>query len=210
MANGVRIPAAYVSTGWGTPTVCVRHGLPAAGHKPARFISRVPGWAYPLVLAGGVVFLIVVRAVQKEVRAARWPFCPRCSRDRMSRMVIGIVLAVAGVAGIPIALSASDGSVADGTAGPGVSLLLLIVLIMVGYIVAVRATWSSVAGGITISKGQEVDFPRAHEAFVAEAVAARESAARYYAAQQQAYADVPPQAYAGVPPQAYAGLPPQA
>jgi hypothetical protein len=182
MGKEVRIPAAYVSTGWGTPAVCARHGATATGHKPVRFISRVPGWAYPLLVFGGVVFLIVVLVLRKEVRAARWPFCPRCSHERMNRLVIGIVLAVAGIAGIPIALSLSDGSA---------SVALLIVMILAGYIVALRAGWSSMAGGAAISNGQEVEFTRAHETFVAEAVAAQQSAAQYYAAQQRAYAMSP-------------------
>jgi hypothetical protein len=187
MADGVRIPASYVVTGWGTPKVCVRHGEPAAVHKGVRFISRVPGWGYLLLLAGALPFVIVAYAIRKEVWAQAWPFCLRCAHDRKTRLWIGITLMVAALAGLPLAAAFKAG---------GLSVFLLIVLIVAGVIVTARGGWSLVGGGIVVTNGLEVEFRQAHGAFVAEAVAAQQSAAQYYATPQQ-----PPAQYYATPQQ---------
>jgi hypothetical protein len=176
MADGLRIPASYVASGWGIPKVCVRHGEPATAHKGVRFISRIPGWAYLLLLAGALPFVIVAYAVRKEVRAQAWPFCMRCAHDRKNRLWIGITLMVVAVAGIPLAAAFEAGSL---------SVFLLIVLIFAGFVVTLRGGWSFVAGGIVVTKGMEVEFRKAHGAFAAEAVAAQQAAAQYYATSQQ-------------------------
>lgn len=189
MAVGVRVPATFVATGWGTPKVCVRHGEPAMAHKRVRFISRVPGWAYALLIVGVLPFLIVVLATRKEVRAAAWPFCVQCAQQRKSRLLIGIVLLAAGFVGLLIVASLS---------GDAVSVLLLIAMIVAGFIVVARGNRMVIAGGNVVSEGQEVEFAGAHQAFVAEVVAAQQAAAQYYA-QQQAYAAGQPQMQPGQP-----------
>ena len=51
VAVEVRIPADYVSTGWGTPTVCARHGEPAVAHKRVKFPPAPAAPPQPLPVA---------------------------------------------------------------------------------------------------------------------------------------------------------------
>ena len=179
MAVEVRIPAQFVATGWGTPTVCTRHGEPAVEQKRVNFISRTPGWSYFLLLAGVIVFVIVASAIRKTVTAAAWPFCARCNEERKRGLTIGLGFVAAGV--VALALIA----VLPSSSGP-LALMLGIVLLLVGYVVAMRGGSRTMrANGHVVDRGQTVQFDRAHEAFAAQAAAARQAAAQYPAAQPQ-------------------------
>jgi hypothetical protein len=186
----VRVPAHFVSSGWGTPTVCVKHGEAAVERKNVRFISPPPGWSYVLVLAGVVVAVIVMLAIRKTVEAKDWPFCEHCRQDRRKGLIIGLGIVAAGVAGLVPAFSIPG----DG----GALLTLLCVLVLVaGYILSIRGgSRVLLGGGRVIDGGQTVQFRKAHEAFAAQATAAQQSAAQHHAAQQAAALQAgPPQAY---------------
>jgi hypothetical protein len=180
VAVEVRIPARFVATGWGTPTVCTRHGEPAVEQKPVRFISRNPGWSYLLLLAGVIVFVIVASAIRKSVAAAAWPFCARCAEERKRGLTIGLGIVAAGVVAIALVAVLPD--------GPGaLSVTLGILLLLVGYIVAMRGGSRTLrANGHVIDRGQTVQFDKAHEAFAAQVAAAQQAAAQYAGAQPQA------------------------
>ncbi|XVV08696.1 hypothetical protein ACQP2X_28045 [Actinoplanes sp. CA-131856] len=170
MSVPVNVPSPFVSSGWGTPTVCSRHGQPAVEHKRTRFISRVPSWGYVLLLAGAIPFVIFALVTRKTVEAPAWPFCARCGQTRTRGLIAGIALVAAGVAGL------FAGSSLSGDAGAPVWILSL-VLVMVGYIVALRGgNRMLLAGGHVTERGQFVTFPKAHEAFAAQAAAALSSA----------------------------------
>src|SRR3954468_12509908 len=102
VAVDVRIPAQFVATGWGTPTVCTRHGEPAVEQKRVTFISRNPGWSYLLLLVGVIVFVIVAAVIRKTVVAESWPFCARCAEERKRGRTIGLGIAAAGVVAIAL------------------------------------------------------------------------------------------------------------
>ncbi|MEV4351141.1 hypothetical protein AB0J83_42330 [Actinoplanes sp. NPDC049596] len=177
MSVQVHIPASYITSGWGTPSVCARHGEPAVEHKKTRFISRVQGWAYLLLLAGALPFLIFVLATRKTVEAAAWPFCARCARDRKKGLAIGLALLAVGVVGIFLASAVPD-------AAAGLVAIVAVVALVAGYIVALRsASRMLVAGGQADERGQFVTFRKAHEAFAAQATAALHAAAQHHAAQ---------------------------
>lgn len=176
MAVEVRIPAQFVATGWGTPTVCTRHGEPAAERRRVTFVSRNPGWSYVLLLAGVIVFIIVASAIRKTVTTAAWPFCARCSEERKRSLTIGLGIMAAGVVAIALVAVLPDDT--------GVLAVFLgAVLLAVGYVVAVRVSWTMRANGHVVDRGQTVQFDRAHEAFAAQASAARQAAAQHAATQ---------------------------
>lgn len=195
MSVEVRIPAHFVSSGWGTPTVCAKHGEAAVERKKVRFISPPPGWSYVLVLAGVIVFLIVVLALRKTVEARDWPFCEHCRQDRKKGLIIGLSIAAAGVVGLVVAFSI------PGDEGAIIALLSILAL-LAGYIVSLRVgSRVMLAGGRVIDGGQTVQIRKAHEAFAAQAAAAQQAAAQHHAAQQAAAMQAgPAPAY---PPQAY-------
>jgi hypothetical protein len=179
VAVEVRIPAQFVATGWGTPTVCTRHGEPAVEQKRVTFISRNPGWSYLLLLAGVIVFVIVASAIRKSVTAAAWPFCARCNEERKRGLTIGLGILAAGVVAIAlVAVLPSDAG--------GLAVFVGILLLLVGFIVAMRGGSRTMrANGHVTDRGQTVQFDKAHEAFAAQAAAAQQAAAQYPAAQPQ-------------------------
>jgi len=178
VAVEVRIPAQFVATGWGTPTVCTRHGEPAVEQRRVTFISRNPGWSYLLLLAGVIVFIIVASAIRKTVAVAAWPFCARCNEERKRGLTIGLGIVAAGVVAIALVAVLPDDT--------GVLAVFLgALLLVVGYIVAVRVSWTMRANGHVVDRGQTVQFDRAHEAFAAQAAAAQQAAAQYPTAQPQ-------------------------
>ncbi|WP_205650291.1 hypothetical protein [Actinoplanes solisilvae] len=180
MSVEVRIPAHYVSSGWGTPTVCIRHGEAAVERKKVQFISPPPGWAYLLLLAGGLPFLIVVLAIRKTVEAREWPFCSRCQARRRKGLFIGLGIVAVGVLSIVLA-SAMPGDSA------GLFMGVAPLLLLVGYIVSLRgANRMMLADGRVIEKGTLVQFRKADEAFATQAGAAAQTAAQHNAAQAAA------------------------
>jgi hypothetical protein len=184
VAVEVRVPAQFVATGWGTPTVCTRHGEPAVEQKRVTFISRNPGWSYILLLVGVIVFVIVAAAIRKTVTAEAWPFCARCNEERKRGLTVGLGLVAAGVVAIALVGVLPD--------GPGsLSVLLGILLLVVGFVVAARGGNRALrAGGHVVDRGQTVQFDKADEAFAAQAGAAQQAAAQHSAAQ---YSAAPPQ-----------------
>ena len=180
VAVEVRIPAQFVATGWGTPTVCTRHGEPAVERKRVNFVSRTPGWAYVLLLVGVIVFIIVASAIRKTVATAAWPFCAKCNAERKRGLTIGLSILAAAVVAFVLAAVLPDSS-------SGLAILLGVVLLVVGYVVAIRGGSRAMrANGHVTDGGQWVQFDRAHEAFAAQAFAAQQAAAQQAAAQYPA------------------------
>lgn len=210
----VRIPAAYVSTGWGTPTVCARHGESAVAHKRAQFVSGVAPRAYLLVLLGVVgliVLAVIAGTTRKRATSAAWPFCRRCIGRRAKMLYLGAGLIVGGVA-----LGVTSAAMSDDVISTG--LLWGILVLIVGAIVSAKSSWAAVAGGRVVDDGQTVQFRRAQDAFAAQAVTAQQAAAQHYAAQHAAHAvgpvpnghqyAAPEVAASAAPQQASTSLPP--
>ena len=182
MAVGIQIPVALVSSGWGTPTVCVRHGESATRHERVRFLSATSSWTYLTLLAGVLLFIIVSAVMRKRVAAASWPFCARCAEKRKILLQVGLGMIAGGIA---VGLLLGAVLPADQT---GLAVLLAVVVAVAGLIVVSRTGWTVVADGQVVPDGQAVEFRRAHETFASQAAASQQAAAQYYAAQQQAYA----------------------
>ncbi|XVU21963.1 hypothetical protein ACQPZJ_32465 [Actinoplanes sp. CA-054009] len=171
MSVQVHIPAQFVTTGWGIPTVCARHGQPAVEHKKTRFISRIQGWAYLLLLAGALPFLIFVLVTRKTVESPAWPFCAQCAQRRKKALTTGLSVIAVGVLCVFLLNAVPDGADAP-------VLMLALLAFLAGYIIAIRgANRMLLAGGEVHEKGQFVTFRRAHEAFAAQATQAQQAAA---------------------------------
>jgi hypothetical protein len=178
----VLVPANFVSAGWGTPTVCARHGEPAVETKKTQFTSQRSRW---LFLLGAIVYY----ATRKTVTAPAWPFCVRCTKEHTTKTAAG---SAGFIVGILIWVGSTQLLPTD--AAP-IGTLVGIVLFIGGAFTIGRGGRPAIAGGSVTSDGHAVRFAKAHEAFAVQAAAARQAAAQQYAAQQyaaqQAYAPQP-------------------
>ncbi len=93
----VQLPASWLDAGYGIPSCCVRHGNPAATARKVQFISRPPAWAYLLLIAGVLPFLIVSLVMRKTATPQAWPFCAQCQSQRAKGLGIGFGLLVLSV-----------------------------------------------------------------------------------------------------------------
>jgi hypothetical protein len=158
------VPSAWLAT-W-APSVCSRHGEPATVRLKTRFISRAPGWALPLIIFGGIVYLIVVSAVRKTVWAQNWGYCPACISLKNKRLYIGLgVLAVGAVLFVlGIAVLGNDD---ESALGP-LTFLVGMVLFIVGLVVSALSGRTAIAGGMASMDGVWVQFRQPAQRFVAE------------------------------------------
>src|SRR4051812_38274526 len=88
------VPAPWITASGWSPSVCARHGRPPQSRTTVRFISKAPGWAFPLILLGAIVYLIVLSIVRKTVVASNWPYCEQCRALRRQRLLTGLGLLV--------------------------------------------------------------------------------------------------------------------
>ena len=84
----VQVPAHWVAANY-LPPICARHGGPATRLVRRKLFTRVPAWAYLLILTGFLIFAIVVLALRTTVRIAL-PACAQCSRDRRQFIAFAI------------------------------------------------------------------------------------------------------------------------
>ncbi|MEU4216018.1 hypothetical protein [Actinoplanes sp. NPDC026623] len=181
----IDIAAGLIPNGAGVPAVCSRHGEPAVLRKRVKFQSKPPGWAYALLIAGALPFLIVVLVMRKEVQAEAWPFCAQCQQMHKTRTLLGLALFLPLVLIFVLAFANPDGG-----GGPALVVLMFATIFgSIGGIVALaRGGYRMLSQGFVARDGNSVGFAKAHPAFAAEARAAYDHAARQYAAQQAAYA----------------------
>ncbi|GAA1515343.1 hypothetical protein GCM10009827_032690 [Dactylosporangium maewongense] len=153
----VRIPAgAFV------PPICPRHGRPATSMRPMVFLSPLPLWAWPLaVLAGRLLYRILLRPLRKEALAPAWPSCHRCGLRRAARIAAG---AATIVAGLVAALYLSER--VHGTAALA-AIAVTVACMGAGLIVVARGTRVAVAGVRVSRDGLWLEPRRPHPAFVA-------------------------------------------
>jgi hypothetical protein len=170
----VFVPANFVAAGWGTPTVCARHGEPAVVSKRIRFVSHTSAW---LILLGVLIYFVVVAATRKSVWSPAWPFCTRCEKERTTKLAAGWGSLLAGAA-----LWVASTQLLPRGAAP-IGALIGLVLFVGGAMVAGRGGRYAIAGGVVTDDGRAVRFPRAHETFATQATTAQQAAAHHYAAQ---------------------------
>jgi hypothetical protein len=154
----VQIPAAQVGAADELPRVCARHGRAATQLKSLRFASRPRPWSYAFIPLGLLFFLIALVALREDVWAPRWPWCERCTVQRVVRLVAGIVVFVGAFGVLTV--------VADrrGTAATVLTLSLIVVLVL-GIVLISRSYTSAIAGAYVVRGAQWVRIPRAHERF---------------------------------------------
>src|SRR5438477_3238395 len=144
------IPAAQVAAGH-LPHICARHGEPPVEMKRIRFISKPPPWAPFLILAGGIVYLIVVSALRKKIEAPAWAWCAQCKAQRSPMLGIGLGVLALGLLLIVIGIATINGS-----AGPLLFLVGLVGL-LAGAIVAARSGYQVVSSAYVSQDGQYLE-----------------------------------------------------
>lgn len=176
----IHIAAGLIPSGAGVPAICSRHGEQAALHKPVRFLSKPPGWAYALLLLGALPFLIAVLILRKEVRATSWPFCAKCQQLHKQRTLLGAALFLPLVLAFVLIAAAPDGP------APAVTLLMVASFFACigGMVALTRGSYRMLPQGFVTPDGNWVEFAKAHPAFVAEGQAAYQRAMQQYAAAQ--------------------------
>ncbi|MGX6607308.1 hypothetical protein ACWKSP_35055 [Micromonosporaceae bacterium Da 78-11] len=166
------VPANFVSAGWGTPTVCARHGEPAVVRERIRLVSPVSGW---LFLLSPLIYYIVVAATRKTVWAPQWPLCVRCKKEQLTYSAAGGAVLLVGLGLWVLCVQVPD---TWARVGAGIGFLAFVG----GIIVARRGSRAVIVGGVVSDDGQAVRFADAHEAFARQAVAAQQVAMQHYAA----------------------------
>lgn len=173
MSVDVSVPANFVSAGWGTPSVCARHGEPAVVTSKTRFVSRTSSW---LVLLGVIIYFVVMAATRKTVWSPAWPFCARCRKEETTKTL-------AGWGGLVVGLVIWVGSVQILGSRAPIGAITGCVLFIGGVILIGRGTRVAIAGGVVTGDGLTVRFARAHEEFANQVALAAQAAARHHAAQ---------------------------
>jgi hypothetical protein len=77
-----QLPAAWVSAGYGVPTVCARHGQPGTLRARTEFESAPAGWSYAFIPLGLLVFVLIRAATRKRIDAPVWYYCDSCRSMR--------------------------------------------------------------------------------------------------------------------------------
>jgi len=157
------LPAAMVTSGGGIPAVCSRHGDPAVRGRRVQFISRPPGWAYLLLLAGALPFLVVGMVTRKTLAAPRWPFCNSCNnRIRRSRLgALALLLACIAAIAATIWFGGQDPSLV------AVGLILFLLLFLATLLVLISSDPTRVARAVVTRDGYALRVREVAPAFVA-------------------------------------------
>ncbi len=153
------IPGGQVAAGH-LPHICARHGEPPVAMKRIRFVSKPPPWAPVLILAGGIVYLIVVSAMRKKIEAPAWAWCAQCKAQRARLLGIGLGVLALGLLLIVVGIATIEQS-----AGPLLFLLGLVGL-LAGAIVAARANFQAVASAFVSQDGQYLEVHKEDPRFV--------------------------------------------
>jgi hypothetical protein len=161
--QGVYLPAGMVTSGWGIPPVCVRHGRPAAAHRKISFVSRSPWWTFLLILLSVLVALLVMLALRKRVTAPSWPVCDECLRQRRTRLTTMAGLLVGGPVVASLALPVVSSPDSDMTLL--VALTGWLVVPLVGLVVGSNAAWAQVLAANVDPTGESVHFRQPAPAF---------------------------------------------
>jgi hypothetical protein len=156
----ITLPAAQVAAGAGhLPPVCPRHGEPAVEQRSIKLISKPPAWAAIFILGGGILYLIIVLALRKTVKAPAWPWCATCGAQRKKLLAIGLPL-------LAVGLLLLFGALAMNSDTSGVLALLGIVVLLAGTIVAARGGVLPVTGALVSGDGQHVEIKNGSDRFL--------------------------------------------
>jgi hypothetical protein len=124
------------------------------------FLSSIPGWTYITILAGLLVFAIVVLVIRKQVVATAWPLCEQCVRERRRNLLL---MWVAALGWMPaLVLVAVIDELVPGT--PISSVLLLLVLVgspVAAVVFGNRGSYQKMVGGTVSPDVAVVAFPAA-------------------------------------------------
>lgn len=156
----ITLPAAQVAAGAGhLPPVCPRHGEPATEHRSLKLISKPPAWAAIFILGGGILYLIIVLAVRKSVKAPAWPWCATCTAQRKKLLSIGLPLLGLGVL-------LFIGGIAMNSAEGGLLAFVGLIVLLAGTIVAARGGAVPMTGALVSGDGQYVEIKKGSDRFL--------------------------------------------
>jgi disulfide bond formation protein DsbB len=153
------IPAGQVAAGH-LPHICARHGEPPVEMKRIRFVSKPPPWAAVLILAGGIIYLIVVSVLRKKIEAPAWAWCAQCKAQRSRMLGIGLGVLAVGLLLIVVGIATIDSS-----AGPLLFFVGLLGL-LAGAIVAARSNYQVVTSAFVSQDGQFLEVHKEDPRFV--------------------------------------------
>src|SRR5690348_1719842 len=159
MLRMLSIPAAQVTAGH-LPHICARHGEPPVAMRRIRFISKPPPWAPFLILAGGIVYLIVVTSLRKKIEAPAWAWCAQCKAQRSRMLGIGL-----GVLGLGLVLIVAGLATIDNSAGPLLFLVGLVGL-LAGAVVAARSSFQAISTAYVSQDGNFLEVHKEDQRFV--------------------------------------------
>jgi len=155
------LPADMVSTGYGMPAVCPRHGRAGGATRPTKLsiYSRPPIWVYLLILLSLLIAVIVLIALRKTVKTSSWPACDTCRQVRR-RNLTGMRACLLGW--IPLT---ALGLAVDSSGMLGIALLFALPL--VGFVLGTLGSWGSIVKAKVTADGGSVELPTPHPDFVA-------------------------------------------
>jgi hypothetical protein len=165
------ISAAWIQGGKPLPTCCALHGEPATASRRLSIPTPAPAWLLALLIVGVVPFLVANYVVRKRVKAAAWPFCGRCRRERLIRLCGGLAVFAAGAV-LAVLASQAGGDVEPGQTASGFGTPELlgipgVLALLFGVFLARRGLWRHVAGTALTTDLKRVVVQPAHPAFVA-------------------------------------------
>lgn len=157
----ITLPSAQVAAGAGhLPPVCPRHGEPATEQRAVKLISKPPAWAAIFILGGGILYLIIVLALRKTVKAPAWPWCATCTAQRKKLLLIGLPLLAAGLLLLVGAVALNSDSTSPLLA------LVGIVTLLAGTVVAARGGVVPMTGAMVSGDGQYVEVKKGSDRFL--------------------------------------------
>ena len=156
----ITLPSAQVAAGAGhLPPVCPRPGEPATQTRSVKLISKPPAWAAIFILGGGILYLIIILAVRKSVKAPAWPWCATCTAQRKKLLAIGLPLLAVGVL-------LFVGGIAVNSDNTPLLMLLGAVVLLAGTIFAALGGTVSMTGAVVSGDGQSVEVKKGSDRFV--------------------------------------------
>jgi hypothetical protein len=154
------VAAGYVVAGW-TPEVCVRHGRRPVATRKATFLSPIPLWMYATILAGLLIFVILVSVLRKKVVAPAWPLCDQCLAERRRNLTL---MWVSIAAFVPLIWAGS--ALSETMSGSALPLVLLALAIVGSPVAAVgfgnRGSVTYLVKGSVSADGSHVSFDPSH------------------------------------------------
>jgi hypothetical protein len=130
------------------------------------FESRPPRWTLILAVCGFLPYLLVRTLTRRYLTVRGWPFCPRCTRLRRTRLTVAIVLFSMVPVGVAAAVTLGLATFTPANQALGKALLITAaVALLAALIVMSYASYPSTGGAQVSRDGQWLLVRRPSEAY---------------------------------------------